>query len=213
MIVGANNLSTIFDGVIHGSSFGGSITKIGRGNLSLTNSNSYSGGTIVMQGSLLIRNTTWSGTGTGPVDVQAGSLGGSGIIAGAVTLGTGSGRGAVLSPGSRKSLGTLTLQSSITFEDDSTYDFALNSSRLANDKVIVNGATIAHGAQFSSADNGSTALSPGTMFVAIDNTADSPISGTFGNLPDTSTIAIGPNTFQANYEGGDGNDLTLTVVP
>lgn len=45
LIVGANNLSTIFDGVIHGSSFGGSITKIGRGNLSLTNSNSYSGGT------------------------------------------------------------------------------------------------------------------------------------------------------------------------
>src|SRR5262249_52765643 len=91
LIVGANNLSTIFDGVIHGSSFGGSITKIGRGNLSLTNSNSYSGGTIVMKGSLLIRNTTGSGTGSGPVTVQAGSLAGSGIIAGAVTLGPGSG--------------------------------------------------------------------------------------------------------------------------
>jgi len=23
----------------------------------------------------------------------------------------------------------------------------------------------------------------------------------------------GNNTFQASYEGGDGNDLTLTVVP
>jgi hypothetical protein len=25
-------------------------------------------------------------------------------------------------------------------------------------------------------------------------------------------VTIGSNTFQANYEGGDGNDLTLTVV-
>ena len=26
-------------------------------------------------------------------------------------------------------------------------------------------------------------------------------------------LTVGSNTFQANYEGGDGNDLTLTVVP
>ena len=40
-----------------------------------------------------------------------------------------------------------------------------------------------------------------------------PIIGTFMNLPDGGTITAGNNTFQANYEGGDGNDLTLTVVP
>ena len=40
-----------------------------------------------------------------------------------------------------------------------------------------------------------------------------PIIGTFMNLPDGGTITAGSNTFQANYEGGDGNDLTLTVVP
>ena len=31
--------------------------------------------------------------------------------------------------------------------------------------------------------------------------------------PDGGTITIGSNTFQADYAGGDGNDLTLTVVP
>jgi autotransporter-associated beta strand protein len=213
LIVGANNLSTIFDGVIHSSIFGGSITKIGRGNLTLTNSNNYSGGTIVTQGTLLVRNTTGSGTGSGSVDVEAGSLAGTGIIAGAVTLGTGSGRGAVLSPGSKKSLGTLTIQSAIIFEEDSAYDFALNSGRLANDQVIANGVTIASGAQFSFVDNGSNVLSPGTTFLAINNSAASPISGSFSNLPDGGTIRVGNNTYQANYEGGDGNDLTLTVVP
>ena len=34
----------------------------------------------------------------------------------------------------------------------------------------------------------------------------------FSNLADGGTIVAGSNTFQADYEGGDGNDLTLTVV-
>ena len=53
----------------------------------------------------------------------------------------------------------------------------------------------------------------GTVFKAIDNTAAAPIAGTFVNLADGSIFTVGNNTFQASYEGGDGNDLTLTVVP
>ena len=95
---------------------------------------------------------------------------------------------------------------------DATYDFALNSSRGAADKVVASGVTI-NNATLSFVDNGTAALSPGTSFVAIDNTAVTPISGAFSNLSDGSTITVGSNTYQANYEGGDGNDLTLTVVP
>ena len=62
-------------------------------------------------------------------------------------------------------------------------------------------------------DLGSTALPLGTIFTIISNTDTPPISGRFHNLPDGGTITVGNNTFQANYEGGDGNDLTLTVVP
>ena len=47
----------------------------------------------------------------------------------------------------------------------------------------------------------------------INNTATTPIAGTFANLPDGSTFTSHGNTFQASYEGGDGNDFTLTVVP
>ena len=39
------------------------------------------------------------------------------------------------------------------------------------------------------------------------------LSGTFSNLPDGGIVTINGNNLQANYEGGDGNDLTLTVVP
>jgi len=43
------------------------------------------------------------------------------------------------------------------------------------------------------------------------NTAATPIGGVFANLADGSTFAVGTNSLKANYEGGTGNDLTLTV--
>ena len=66
-------------------------------------------------------------------------------------------------------------------------------------------------------DDGTCAICPvaagGKVFVAISNAAATPINGAFANLPDGSTFTVGSNTYQASYEGGDGNDLTLTVVP
>ena len=56
-------------------------------------------------------------------------------------------------------------------------------------------------------------LTFGTVFTVINNTATTPIAGTFSNLPDGSTFAANGNTYQVSYQGGDGNDLTLTVVP
>jgi hypothetical protein len=56
-------------------------------------------------------------------------------------------------------------------------------------------------------------LRVGTTFTVISNTAATPIARTFANLPDGSIITIRGNNLQASYEGGDGNDLTLTVVP
>jgi hypothetical protein len=79
--------------------------------------------------------------------------------------------------------------------------------------VIATGVTIASGAQFSFKQLGNKQLTAGTVFTAIDNTSANPISGTFANLPDDSTFVVGSNTYQAEYQGGDGNDLSLTVVP
>ena len=64
---------------------------------------------------------------------------------------------------------------------------------------------------FSIFDPGSGTLTTGTVFTMISNTAATPIDGTFSNLADGSTFTAGSDTFKANYEGGTGNDLTLTV--
>lgn len=58
------------------------IEKVGTGTWVLTGSSTYSGGTAVTQGTLLVTNATGSGTGLGAVTVQSGAVfGGSGHIA------------------------------------------------------------------------------------------------------------------------------------
>jgi autotransporter-associated beta strand protein len=211
--IGGNNLSTTFTGTIQDE---GSIAKVGTGTLTLSGSNSYTGGTTVSAGTLVLTNTSGSGTGTGAVSVTSGTLGGSGIISGAVTVGTGSGTGVFLAPahGGKKQL-SLTIQSSLTFNADSTYTYTFKAkrNRSKTDKVVANGVTINSGATFDLSGTTQGTLTQGIVLTVIKNTAATPISGTFSNLPEGEIVTVNGNTLQASYEGGDGNDLTLTVVP
>ena len=216
--VGSNNLSTTFAGVIQdggdAGGTGGSLTKVGTGSLSLTKANTYTGSTTVNGGTLLVKNKTGSGTGSGVVQVNAGTLGGTGTIAGVVTVGTGSGTGAFLSPGnSATKPGTLTVtNNTLTFNADSTYKCALDRTIPIATQVSAKGVTINSSAQFVFADLNTGTLTPGTVFTVINNTSSSAITGTFSNLADGSTFtSTGGTTFQASYTGGTGNDLTLTV--
>jgi autotransporter-associated beta strand protein len=208
--VGNNNLSTIFSGVIQES---GGLTKAGTGTLTLTGPNTYTGTTTVTAGTLRVNNRTGSATGTGPVKVQAGTLGGKGTIAGPVTIGTGIGTGAVLAPSVGGQLAIFTLQQALTFKADGTYSYKLNTNNARADQVIANRVNIQSGAQFSFQSLGNKRLPIGTIFTAISNTSANPITGTFANLPNGSTFTAGRNNFQVSYSGGDGNDLTLAVVP
>jgi hypothetical protein len=56
-------------------------------------------------------------------------------------------------------------------------------------------------------------MRPGKVATVINKTADTPINGAFANLPDGAVVNVNGNNLQASYSGGDGNDLTLTVVP
>ena len=75
--VGSNNDSTTFDGIINDAG-GGSLTKTGSGTFTLSGANTYTGKTTVAAGTLLVTNRTGSATGTGPVIVNGGVLGGTG---------------------------------------------------------------------------------------------------------------------------------------
>jgi autotransporter-associated beta strand protein len=218
LVIGSNR-DSLFSGIIQNSGgiingHGGGVIKSGLGRLVFRRANLYHGGTVVTGGELVVNNKARSGTGIGLVNVTAGTLSGGGIIAGPVMIGTGSGSRASLAPGRQPaSVGALTILSPLTFNSGGTYRYGINSSTGFADELIANGATISAGAQFAAIDGSTAMLTSGTTFTVISNTAATAIAGEFVNLPDGSEITVSSNTYQADYQGGDGNDLTLTVVP
>ena len=91
----------------------------------LSAANTYSGGTVVSGGTLLINNTSGSGTGSGEVTVSSGgTLGGTGIIAGLVTVNS----GGVIGAGA--SAGILTLNNGLDLSAGGTnvWELAVNST-------------------------------------------------------------------------------------
>jgi alpha-L-rhamnosidase len=108
--VGGLNTSTTFAGSISNYSTTeiAALTKVGTGTLTLTCANTYSGGTTVNGGTLLVNNTTGSGTGSGSVTVNSGAaLGGTGTISGNVNWESGS--AALFTAGSPLTVGGVAL--------------------------------------------------------------------------------------------------------
>jgi len=188
--------------------------EIKSGVVSFFGASTYTGTTTVSGGTLIAANSTGSATGSGPVNVTGGTLGGTGTIGGSVTVGGGSGS-AALDPGAHpRDEATLAIQGSLTFQTGGTYlyTFKATGNNSEADEVIANGVSISGGATLAIDAKTGVRLRIGTTFTAISNTAETPIAGTFANLPDGSIITSKGNKFQGSYEGGDGNDLTLTVV-
>jgi autotransporter-associated beta strand protein len=138
-IVGGGGVNSPLDGANMGD--WGGLTKIGSGTLILATNNVYNGPTIVSNGVLSVNGTnSLSGTsgltnylGGGVFTVYGGTLGGTGMISGPVTVKN----GGTISPGN--SPGTLTLANSLTMETGSTGLFEVAISPGASDLLVVNG--------------------------------------------------------------------------
>lgn len=187
----------------------GAIVKSGLGTLTLSAPNVYSGGTTVNGGTLLVNNTTGSGTGTGAVTVNnAGTtLGGTGIISGSVTVNT----GANLAPGASTGI----LQTgALTLESNSNFVLDLNSlvAGTGYDQLRVTGAVSLGGSNILV--NAGPGLSLGDTFFVLLNDSSDAISGQFAQV---SLVSSEGYIFAVDYfANGDsgmlGNDISLTVT-
>ena len=150
------------NGLIGGA---GTLQKSDAGALNVTGSNTYSGGTVVLQGTLLASNTAGSATGSGAVTINSGAIlssgtGSSGIVAGNVTLAS----GALLTPGGAGTIGTLTLQGGLATASGGTLSFDLTTPGGSGDLINVSGGSLnfGTGAGVALTANGVTnSLSPG----------------------------------------------------
>jgi autotransporter-associated beta strand protein len=126
-LIGGINTNSIFNGTISdGAAAATALIFNGPGALTLTGNNTFSGGTTVNAGSLIVNNAAGNGTGSGPVSLNPGaSLGGSGTIGGQVSLAA----GATLAPGSNGS-GTLTITNDLGLNNASILQFQLGTSSI-----------------------------------------------------------------------------------
>jgi autotransporter-associated beta strand protein len=175
------------------------LTKTGAGTLTLTNSNTYTGGTTISAGTLLVANVGGSGTGTGPVNNNGGTLGGTGAISGLLTNGSGS----ILMPGVG-GIGKLTLSNNVTLLSGSTNTFVVNGSTGVASNSVVLGAAVTYGGVLNIVTNGT--FTAGQTFTLFSGTGAT-------NASNFASIVGSPGTGKAFSFANGVLSVVTTVLP
>ena len=79
-------------------------------------------------------------------------------------------------------------------------------------RLTVNGPVTLSGAPILDLIVAAPIVGPAS-FTIIDNRSGQPIQGTFSNVPVNTTFTFGGTRLLAKYNGGDGNDLVVSVPP
>jgi autotransporter-associated beta strand protein len=191
-------------GIISGT--GDGLIKAGNGTLVVTGSNTYSGGTTISAGTMLVNDASGSGTGSGSVAVSnGGALGGTGTVSGAVTVSSGGN----LSPGSG---GTAIFNTgNLVLASGSDLNIALNGNTAGSgfDQVNVTGTVNVSGSTLNL--SGSRSVHDGSVLEIIANDAADAVTGTFQGLSEGGATVYNGVTYTATYVGGTGNDVALTA--
>lgn len=156
--IGGKNLSTTFSGRIINGNDVTSIIKSGTGTLRLAGTNTYTGTTMVNNGTLLVNGDSAAATGAVNVGVN-GRLGGTGVIGGVTTV---FGR---LLPGD--GIGTLTFTQSLTLNASAIAQFEISKNPFGNDKVVV-GGTVTYGGTLDVLNASVELLEAGDNFQLFD---------------------------------------------
>lgn len=189
---------------------GWTITKAGTGTLVFNGGITSTGIVVVVNAGTFLLNGTNSYNGA--TTVNAGTLGGSGSIVSAVTIGNSSGTSdAFLTGGSATGVGTFTTTNTVTMNSDAVLSIQFDSTLGTFDRVVTAGLTLNASSGLSLSDLGSGLLADGSIYTIVNNTGATSVTGTFAGLAEGSTITAGSNTFVISYLGGTGNDVTLTV--
>ena len=171
LAVGAGNGNNTVDGtlaLLDGASGSLGLNKRGSGSLTITAAQTFSGGLVVSNGTVLVNNTTGSGTGSGAVAVYGGALGGNGIISGAVNVES----GGTLSPGS--SAGKLTINNTLSLSGNTLIE--VDKANGTNDQVVA--ASINYGGTLTATNLGGT-INAGDSFTIFSAGSR---TGTFASI-------------------------------
>lgn len=106
--------------------------------------------------------------------------------------------------------------------DGGYYDAELGGTTACSgyDQLKVSGTVILHNlsspsstaATLNTSIYGTFKPAKGNVFTIIDNDGTDAVEGTFKDLAEGATFEVAGNVFKISYVGGDGNDVTLTVL-
>jgi autotransporter-associated beta strand protein/T5SS/PEP-CTERM-associated repeat protein len=176
---------------------GGGLTKLGSGALVLTAANTYSGLTVVSNGTLLVDGSIAGNA----LVASGGALGGTGTISGAVTVNP----GGALSPGD--GLGTLTLNASPVLNGATVMEVSKDGGTAASDLLVVAGSPLTYGGTLQINPIGTNALHVGDTFTLFNAPS---IGGAFASVV---TYSAGQLVTWTVNSPGPGQFTVASVTP
>jgi fibronectin-binding autotransporter adhesin len=193
-----NGNDVVLSGIIDATNTGGLI-KLGSGALTLGGANTYTGATVVSNGSLLVNGSTAAGS---SVTVENGAiLGGSGGINGITTVNS----GGIIAPGN--SIGQLTV-STLMLESGAVMAFELTDMSIAGttyDQIVGDSLIFADGGSFTISLTGiGDTISMGDQFTLFD--------GDVTNFSSANITIINNTSWAGGWQLSEGS-LILTAIP
>jgi fibronectin-binding autotransporter adhesin len=194
-----------FDGLITGS---GTVNQIGTGTTTLTADNAYTGPTNVQAGALFVNGDQSGATGLTSVS-GGGTVGGTGIIGGAVTVADGA-----VNPGEPNTVGTLTINGGLTLGPSSILNYEFGQANVEggplNDLLKVGGDLTLDGTL-------NVTMTPGGSFgpgiyrvISYDGSLVADDGLTLGTMPDGSHTSVQTSiAHQVNLVNGGGQTLNF----
>jgi autotransporter-associated beta strand protein len=160
---------------------GGSLVKVGSGTLTLAGANTYTGGTTLNAGGLVVNGSLASG-----VTMNGGTLGGSGTIGGLVA------NAGTLAPGN--SIGTLTVNGKFVQGPGTTYQVEVNAAGLGDRINVAGTATINGGTVQVLAQSGTYGRN--TTYTILNATGG--VAGAYSNVTSNFAFLTPSLSYDAN---------------
>jgi hypothetical protein len=225
LVVGAGNgINTLgaAPSLVNGTSGTLGLGKSGSGTLTITDPQTFGGGLVVSNGTVLVNNASGSGTGSGAVTVVDGTLGGTGIIAGSVSVQSAGN----LAPGN--SIEDLTINGTVTL--GGTFTAEVNTGAAPNTDRILGTSAKNYGGTLEIVNQGSPLTAADTFQVFPAGIRAGGFGGIVPANPDNnialawdtstlttdgtlriSNVGSGPSTTPTNIVSTvSGGNLTLT---